>query len=128
LILIGCSQSGKTPLSLHLAMEGLKVSNVTVGPTQSIPEAIEHVDHNKIFALIIDPPKLSQIAQYTQLSEEDIHKISEEQSWWRTALKQYRRWPTINMTEKTLEETAADIQRVLAMRKSNISKQDKRFI
>jgi regulator of PEP synthase PpsR (kinase-PPPase family) len=124
LVLLGGTQSGKTPLALHLAMEGFKVANVTLTPESGLLPFVQQIEHNKIFALIIDPRKLQMLSP---LSEETLQKLEIQQKWWRETLKNNRRWPTINMTDKTLEETAADIQRVLVMRKSNISKQGKRF-
>ena len=124
LILLGGPQSGKTPLALHLAMDGIKVANVTITPESGVPANILQMEQNKIFALTIEPRKLQMLSP---LSEETLLKLESQQKWWLETLKHHRRWPTINMTEKTLEETAADIQRVLVMRKSNVSKQGKRF-
>ena len=124
LILLGGPQSGKTPLALHLAMDGIKVANVTITPESGVPANILQMEQNKIFALTIEPRKLQMLSP---LSEETLLKLESQQKWWLETLKHHRRWPTINMTEKTLEETAADIQRALVMRKSNVSKQGKRF-
>lgn len=124
LILVGGPQSGKTPLSLHLAMEGYKVANLTLTPESGIPSYLEKLNQSKIFALVIDPRKLPTLTPY---SEEALCELESQQDWWKESLKSHRRWPVINMTEKTLEETAADIQRVLVMRKNNDLKQEKRF-
>ena len=105
-------------------MEGIKVANVTITPEIGIPANILQMEQNKIFALTIEPRKLQMLSP---LSEETLIKLEAQQKWWHETLKHHRRWPTINMTDKTLEETAADIQRVLVMRKSNVSKQGKRF-
>jgi regulator of PEP synthase PpsR (kinase-PPPase family) len=92
------------------------------------------VDQRKIFALTIDPDSLSEIrknrlqrlgADKHQGEYAEHNKIVEEIEWANNIFKENKRWPVFNVTDKALEETAADILKLLNMRKNNIFKQTK---
>jgi regulator of PEP synthase PpsR (kinase-PPPase family) len=135
-ILVGISRTSKTPLSMYLSLEGIKVVNVPIVMGVTPPEKLFQVDQRKIFGLTIDPDALFQIRK-NRLSRlgltqdegdyADIAKVSEEIEFASKIFSENKRWPVFNVTGKAVEETAAEIIKLLNMRKVNRFKQSKRF-
>ena len=61
LVILGVSRSSKTPLSIFLAQQGLKVANIPLDPTTEVPKEIYDVDPTRIFGLMTTPEVLSDI-------------------------------------------------------------------
>lgn len=126
-ILVGISRTSKTPLSIYLSMEGIKVVNIPIIKDSAVPEKLFKVDQRKIFGLTIDPSALQEIRRnrLTRLgvNEEgeyaDIKKVTAEVDWANSLFNENKRWPVFNVTGKALEETAAEIIKFLSMRKTN---------
>jgi [pyruvate, water dikinase]-phosphate phosphotransferase / [pyruvate, water dikinase] kinase len=134
-VLVGISRTSKSPLSVYLSQHGIKVVNIPIINGQDLPEAIFKIDQRKVFALTIDPEALYSIrknrlnklgAQQHTGDYADNKKVVEEIEWADNIFKANKRWPVFNVTDKALEETAADIMKLLNMRKNNIFKQMKR--
>ena len=134
-VLVGISRTSKTPLSIFLSMEGLKVVNIPIILDMPLPENLLQIDQRKIFGLTIDPEALREIRQ-NRLSKlgtnatgdyADTRKVVEEIEWANKLFDENRRWPVFNVTNKALEETAAEIVKLLQMRNRNRFKQQKRF-
>lgn len=135
-ILVGISRTSKTPLSVYLSQHGIKVVNVPLIYGSEPPKELFQVDQRKIFALTIDPEalfeirrnRLSRLGAATHTGEyADKDNILKEVEWANAIFKANKRWPVFNVTDKALEETAAEIMKLLNMRKNNIFKQKKRF-
>ena len=135
-ILVGISRTSKTPLSMYLSLEGIKVVNVPIVMGVELPEKLFQVDQRKIFGLTIEPEALFQIRKNRLsrlgLSKDegdyaDMAKVHEEIEWATKIFSENKRWPVFNVTGKALEETAAEILKLLNMRKVNRFKQAKRF-
>lgn len=133
-VLVGISRTSKTPLSLYLSLNGLKVTNVPLVLGTKPPEELFKIDQRKVFALTIDAEALKQIRRnrLSRLGAEKLtgdyaneSKVLEELEWANSIFKENKRWPVFNVTDKALEETAAEIMRLLNMRKNNIFKQKK---
>ncbi len=134
-ILLGISRTSKTPLSIYLSLEGLKVVNVPIIMNMPLPEKIFDINQRKIFGLTIDPEALHEIRK-NRLSRlgavkdgdyADMNKVVEEIEWANSLFSENKRWPIFNVTGKALEETAAEIKKLLSMRKENRFKHKKRF-
>lgn len=134
-ILVGVSRTSKTPLSVYLSQHGIKVVNIPMIKDSPLPSELFEVDQRKIFALTIDPESLREIrknrlqrlgAEKHQGDYAEHDKIVEEVEWANAIFKENKRWPVFNVTDKALEETAADIMKLLSMRKNNIFKQEKK--
>ena len=134
-VLVGISRTSKTPLSIFLSMEGLKVVNIPIILDMPLPENLFQIDQRKIFGLTIDPEALREIRQ-NRLSKlgtnasgdyADTRKVVEEIEWANKLFEENRRWPVFNVTNKALEETASEIVKLLQMRNRNRFKQQKRF-
>ncbi len=132
-VLIGVSRTSKTPLSVYLSQHGIKVVNIPMIKDSPLPKELFEIDQRKIFALTIDPESLREIrknrlqrlgAEKHQGDYAEHNKIVEEVEWANAIFKENKRWPVLNVTDKALEETAADIMKLLSMRKNNIFKQE----
>ena len=124
IILVGISRTSKTPLSIFLSHKGFKVANIPLVLNTPLPEELFKADQRKVVGLIIDPDTLLRIrrkrlekfgqdpgSEYA--SREHIFK---EIDYANQVFKQNRRWPIFNVTDRALEETAAEIVRVVATR------------
>jgi regulator of PEP synthase PpsR (kinase-PPPase family) len=134
-VLVGVSRTSKTPLSVYLSQHGIKVVNVPLVYGTEPPEELFKIDQRKIFALTIDSEALREIRQ-KRLSRlgalqhtgeyADHEQVVQEVEWANDLFKQNKRWPVFNVTGKALEETAAEIMKLLNMRKNNRFKQETR--
>ncbi|MBT4793422.1 MAG: kinase/pyrophosphorylase [Halobacteriovoraceae bacterium] len=134
-VLVGISRTSKTPLSIFLSMQGLKVVNIPIILGMPLPENLLQIDQRKIFGLTIDPETLREIRQNrlaklgTNVSGDyaNTRQVVEEVEWANQIFEVNRRWPVFNVTNKALEETATEITKLLNMRSRNRFKQKKRF-
>lgn len=131
-VLVGISRTSKTPLSIYLSLNGLKVVNVPLIYGSDVPKSLFEIDQRKIFALTIDVSALTQIRtnRLNRLGAGEHQggyaledKISEEIEWANSIFKENKRWPVFNVTDKALEETSSEILKLIGMRKNNVFKQ-----
>ncbi len=124
IILVGLSRTSKTPLSIFLSHKGWKVANIPLVLDTPPPKELYEVDQRKIIALLIDEENLHQIrrtrlekfgqdpgGEYARLSH-----ISKELEFATALYKKNKRWPVLNVTAQALEETAAEITRIITAR------------
>lgn len=124
IILVGISRTSKTPLSIFLSHKGWKVANIPVVLNTPLPEELFQVDQRKVIGLTIDEESLQKIrrnrlekfgqdpgGEYAQVAyiQRELDYVSE-------IFKKNRRWPVFNVTERALEETAAEITRIIVAR------------
>ena len=121
IILLGVSRTSKTPTSIYLANRGYKVANIPLIPNKDIPiQLIESSKKTCVVGLVCDAARLSDVRRnriqsmhedrpgnYT--SEKEI-LIELENS--KKLFKKYN-WPIIDVTRKSVEETAASIIKIL---------------
>lgn len=121
IILVGLSRTSKTPLSVYLSYKGWKVANVPVVKGIPLPERLFSVDQRKIVGLIIDPRALANIRKerLLKMGEDpnkeyaDIDHVIEEIEYCKELFRKSRRWPVFDVTGKALEETAAEVEKVI---------------
>jgi regulator of PEP synthase PpsR (kinase-PPPase family) len=120
LVLVGISRTSKTPLSTYLAQRGLKVANVPLVLGVDPPEELAQVDDRKVFGLIVQPDMLMRIRQ-ARLSHLGMPNdssygqrahIETEIAYAREIFRKHANWPVIDVTNRAIEETAADIMRI----------------
>ncbi len=124
IILVGISRTSKTPRSIFLSHKGWKVANFPLVLNSPLPKELFAVDQRRIVGLLIDTDSLSKIrrnrlekfgqdpgGEYARLGY-----IEKEIQYAQELFKQNRRWPVFNVTERALEETAAEIVRVISSR------------
>lgn len=124
IILVGVSRTSKTPLSIFLSHKGWKVANIPLVKESPIPKELFEVDQRKVVALTIDSESLQRIRKnrlekFGQDPYGDyarIDKIEEELHWSMEFFSRNKRWPVFNVTERALEETAAEITRIVSAR------------
>ena len=127
IILLGVSRTSKTPTSIYLANKGFKISNIPLVNENSIPETLKK-DPNLtcIVGLSTEPERLADIRKnrMNSLKESqnksytDLSKIKKEVEDAKNTFKKYK-WPTIDVTRKSVEETAASIIKIYEIYKNN---------
>jgi regulator of PEP synthase PpsR (kinase-PPPase family) len=121
-ILVGVSRSSKTPTCLYLANRGIKAANVPVVPGVELPSELYAATRPLIVALTNDPERLIQVRenrmqmlhQHDQRSDyTDLEAVRDEVVRARRLFAEHK-WPMIDVTRRSIEETAAAILKLLA--------------
>ena len=127
IILLGVSRTSKTPTSIYLANKGFKISNIPLVNENSIPEIIkEDPNLTCIVGLSTEAERLADIRKnrMNSLKESqnksytDLSKIKKEVEDAKNTFKKYK-WPMIDVTRKSVEETAASIIKIYEIYKNN---------
>ena len=116
IVLLGVSRTSKTPTSIYLANRGYKTANVPVVPHVPLPPALQSLRRPLIVGLIASPERIIQIRQNRLLSLNansqteyvDRVAVAEEIAGSRRLFAE-KGWPTIDVTRRSIEETAAAI-------------------
>jgi regulator of PEP synthase PpsR (kinase-PPPase family) len=116
IILLGVSRTSKTPTSIYLANRGYKTANVPIVPHVPLPRLLETLKLPLIVGLIASPERIVQIRQNRTLSLNvdfqtdyvDRAAVAEEIAASRRHFSE-NRWPAIDVTRRSIEETAAAI-------------------
>jgi regulator of PEP synthase PpsR (kinase-PPPase family) len=125
IILLGVSRTSKTPTSIYLANRGFKTINIPLVSESSVPEKLKTKEIKPcIVGLFADPERLSDIRRNrvaimneTNLPKyTDLEAIQKEVEESKKLFKKYD-WPTIDVTRKSVEETAASIIKIYDIRK-----------
>lgn len=124
IVLLGISRTSKTPLSIFLSHKGYKVVNIPIVMSSPLPREIFEIDQRKIVALTIDEDSLRRIRKkrlegFGQDPNGDyasVRQILSELQYAEDLFKKNRRWPIINVTDRSLEETSAEILRIINSR------------
>jgi regulator of PEP synthase PpsR (kinase-PPPase family) len=120
-VLIGVSRTSKTPLSIYLSMRGWRVANVPIILGVEPPQMLNEIEQQRIVALSIDPDHLERIRrarlesleQFTEGEYADPEKIREELAHFRRIVRRGYPWPIINITGKSIEESAKEVIAIL---------------
>ncbi len=116
LILVGVSRTSKTPLSMFLAWRGLRVANVPIVQSLPLPEELARVSPRKVVGLTIKPERLLELRRSRLLQMETPPKFpyaDARQIWaeleYAHALCAQAGWPLVDVTDKSIEEVAAEV-------------------
>jgi [pyruvate, water dikinase]-phosphate phosphotransferase / [pyruvate, water dikinase] kinase len=115
-LLVGVSRTSKTPTSIYLANRGLKTANVPLVPGMPLPSKLEAVMKPLVVGLVASPERIVQIRQNRLLSLRadddtsyvDRDAVAEEIAYSRRLCARHN-WPIIDVTRRSIEETAAAI-------------------
>ena len=122
-VLVGVSRTSKTPTSIYLANRGVRTANVPLVPGIPIPRELETLKKPLVVSLHATPERLIQIRQNRLLrlgagpstaTAMSIISRWSTKSPSRSACSAKFRWPSIDVTRRSIEETAAAIIKLYA--------------
>jgi regulator of PEP synthase PpsR (kinase-PPPase family) len=128
IVLIGVSRTSKTPTSIYLANRGFKTSNIPLVNENSIPIKLrENPQSTCVVGLSTEPERLVEIRKnrMNSLKESEnikytsIENIKREVDEAKRTFQKYR-WPSIDVTRKSVEETAASIIKIHEIYLNNV--------
>jgi len=124
-VLVGVSRTSKTPTSIYLANRGVKTANYPLVPNVQMPSALESLVKPLVVSLFASPERIVQIRQNRLLGLNahrdddqyiDRQAVAEEIAFSRRLAAKHN-WPLIDVTRRSIEETAAAIMTLLAERR-----------
>jgi len=115
-VVVGVSRTSKTPTCIYLANRGIKAANIPVVPGCPLPPEILEAEHPLIVGLTEDPKRLVEIrlSRLRMLKQDqrtdyvDGERVAQEINAARRLFVS-RGWPVIDVTRRSIEETAARI-------------------
>jgi regulator of PEP synthase PpsR (kinase-PPPase family) len=116
-VLVGVSRTSKTPTSIYLANRGVKTANVPLVPGVSLPARVEALKRPLVVGLYATPERIVQIRQNRLLGLKahrdddqyiDRQAVAEEVAASRRLCAKHN-WPLIDVTRRSIEETAAAV-------------------
>lgn len=116
LVLVGVSRTSKTPISIFLAYRGWRVANVPVIADIEPPPALGRVDRSAVIALTVTPERLmllrtarvSRMGGIRLLDYASRGQVQRDLDWAELLVRR-KRWATVDVTNKSIEECAAEI-------------------
>ena len=127
IILVGVSRTSKTPTSIYLANKGFKTSNIPLVNENSLPKMLrDNPQITCVVGLNTEPERLvdlrknrmSSLKETENIKYTDIENIKKEIEDAKKTFRKYR-WPIIDVTRKSVEETAASIIKIHEIYSSN---------
>ncbi|HEX3993820.1 MAG TPA: pyruvate, water dikinase regulatory protein [Acetobacteraceae bacterium] len=124
-VLVGVSRTSKTPTSIYLANRGVKTANVPLVPGLPLTPGVEKLAHPLVVGLYASPERIVQIRQNRLLGLKvqsdddqyvDRHAVAEEIAMSRRLCAKHS-WPLIDVTRRSIEETAAAVMALLVERR-----------
>jgi hypothetical protein len=124
-VLIGVSRTSKTPTSIYLANRGVKTGNVPLVPNTPFPPQLGHLTQPLVVGLYASPERIVQIRQNRVLSLHapmaddayvDRDAVAEEVAFSRRLCAKHN-WPSIDVTRRSIEETAAAVMALLVAKR-----------
>ncbi len=115
-VLLGVSRTSKTPTSIYLANRGIKTANIPLVPNVPLPPELDAARKPLIVGLVASPDRIVQIRQNRLLSLRaddetpyvDPAAVADEVAQSRRLCAR-KGWPVIDVTRRSIEETAASI-------------------
>jgi regulator of PEP synthase PpsR (kinase-PPPase family) len=127
-VLIGVSRTSKTPTSIYLANRGIKTGNVPLVPGVTLPPQVEALTRPLVIGLFASPERIVQIRENRLLGlnahrddDQYIDKtaVAEEVAYSRRLCAKHN-WPSIDVTRRSIEETAAAVMKLLSERRRHL--------
>jgi regulator of PEP synthase PpsR (kinase-PPPase family) len=126
-VLIGVSRTSKTPTSIYLANRGIKTGNIPLVPGVPLAGEVEQLKRPLVVGLYASPERIVQIRENRLLGLKahrddnqyiDKAAVTEELLHSRRLCARHN-WPMIDVTRRSIEETAAAVVRLLSERRRN---------
>jgi regulator of PEP synthase PpsR (kinase-PPPase family) len=124
-VLVGISRTSKTPTSIYLANRGVKTGNVPLVPGIPLPPQVEQLEWPLVVGLYASPERIVQIRENRLLGLKahrqddqyiDKNAVAEEVAFSRRLCAK-NNWPSIDVTRRSIEETASAVMRLLTERR-----------
>jgi [pyruvate, water dikinase]-phosphate phosphotransferase / [pyruvate, water dikinase] kinase len=124
-VLVGVSRTSKTPTSIYLANRGVKTGNVPLVPGIALAPQVEELSRPLVVGLYASPERIVQIRQNRLLGLRvqqdddqyiDRKAVAEEVAYSRRLCAKHN-WPSIDVTRRSIEETAAAVLSLLVERR-----------
>jgi regulator of PEP synthase PpsR (kinase-PPPase family) len=124
-VLVGVSRTSKTPTSIYLANRGIKTGNVPLVPGVALAPQVEKLTRPLVVGLYASPERIVQIRENRLLGlrahrDDDRYidktAVAEEVAFSRRLCAK-NNWPSIDVTRRSIEETAAAVMRLLTERR-----------
>jgi [pyruvate, water dikinase]-phosphate phosphotransferase / [pyruvate, water dikinase] kinase len=121
-VLVGVSRTSKTPTSIYLANRGVKTGNVPLVPGVTLAPEVERLSAPLVVGLYASPERIVQIRENRLLGlnahrddDQYIDKaaVAEEVAYSRRLCAKHQ-WPSIDVTRRSIEETAAAVMKLLS--------------
>ena len=128
IILVGVSRTSKTPTSIYLANKGFKTSNIPLVNENSLPESLKKNPQVAcVVGLSTEPERLvdlrknrmNSLKEIENIQYTDLENIKKEVLEAKKTFQKYR-WPLIDVTRKSVEETAASIIKIHEIYLNNV--------
>jgi len=128
IILVGVSRTSKTPTSIYLANKGFKTSNIPLVNENSLPRKLrDNPQLTCVVGLNTEPERLvdlrknrmNSLKETENIKYTDIENIKKEITDAKKTFQKYR-WPSIDVTRKSVEETAASIIKIHEIYLNNV--------
>jgi regulator of PEP synthase PpsR (kinase-PPPase family) len=124
-VLVGVSRTSKTPTSIYLANRGVKTANFPLVPGVPVPAQLEALTQPLVVGLTASPERIVQIRQNRLLglrAEHDADQYIDKQAVAAEVASARKlcgrhNWPIIDVTRRSIEETAAEVMTLLANRR-----------
>ena len=125
-VLVGVSRTSKTPTCIYLAHRGVRAANVPLAPGVPHPAALEHLDGPLVVGLVVSPERLVSIRKNRLLTLKEARATAyveadavREETVRARRLFDRRGWPVIDVTRRSVEETAAAVMNLLTARRAS---------
>ncbi|GBE43286.1 putative pyruvate, phosphate dikinase regulatory protein [bacterium BMS3Bbin10] len=116
IVIVGISRTSKTPTSIYLAQRGFKTANVPLIPSLPLPPQLENTAGVFVVGLIASADRIAQVRRnrVLTLADRDLNEyvdrdLIEEEITFTRRLCSRNGWPIIDVTRRSVEETAAAI-------------------
>ncbi|WP_072090987.1 pyruvate, water dikinase regulatory protein [Candidatus Pelagibacter communis] len=128
IILVGVSRTSKTPTSIYLANKGYKTTNIPLVNENSLPEALKkNPNMTCVVGLSTEPERLvdlrknrmNTLRETENIKYTDLENIRKEVINAKKTFQKYK-WPFIDVTRKSVEETAASIIKIHEIYSNNV--------
>ena len=127
IVLLGVSRTSKTPTAIYLANRGFKTTNIPLVNEKSIPDFLKkNPDKRCVIGLTLEPGRLAELRKNRMNSLKENQsidytnqqKVELEIQNAKKTFKKYQ-WPVVDVTRKSVEETAASIIKIYEIKREN---------
>jgi len=127
-ILVGASRTSKTPTCVYLAIRGIRAANIPLVPGMGVPSVLGQANGPLIVGLWVSPDRLVQVRRnrLSSMGEQrdtnyiDLDSVRAEIAATRKLFEQ-QDWPSIDVSRRSIEETAASVMNLLTERREKAS-------